>query len=288
MPLRTLASLMPICVLAALPAQKELSPTTPPPVTRSDKDLVASRIGGDWQVDAELTRLLGGDSETSRRELHLQITDRLPDPVTIEIAGILQKRRIRTAGTLAGRRAEETCPFAVTTDEHGNTTLVCFQVLPGKPTEDFRENVLALFAAARSEDDRMVLQGRKDQPCTAYRRAGPAADAAKGGAIASGAADVANGIATARKLLVAKDYLGIVQTFIPPAEKDRIAKSGKTLDAVAADFGARSAADLLAMLDKIAGKEPTTSADGNTVTYQDPDGGRKLVWQRIDGRWYLK
>lgn len=97
-------------------------------------------------------------------------------------------------------------------------------------------------------------------------------------------ADVETALALAVGLLEARDHVGFVERFVPPADLDCAAAAGDT----PADVAAARLADpgpLLARLRAARRAAPAFGDRGATAVFEA--GGARVVFRRVDGVWYL-
>lgn len=97
-------------------------------------------------------------------------------------------------------------------------------------------------------------------------------------------------IAEAVRLIEAKDYVKLLQNFVPPEELKKITEAA-TIDEFAKKFGDRKAERLLKALKATKGIEPTMSDDKSkaTVQFKEPiDGKDKIEFIKVDKFWYIK
>ncbi len=278
-------ALVPLLLLATAPAQQgKDQPTVPSPAVVVDaKDLVAARLAGDWQFDEQVIQRLGYQAGRPNGMLHIDVTNKLPESMTAEVATRFAQRRVRAAGTMS-ESPTRSFAFALTIDDHGNTAFLVLHVRDGR-IEECTEGPFALVAGATPDRDLLILPAKNGRLYALARGKAPAKSEQT--AVAAGAPDVATAFTTVKRLLTEKKYLEMVQTLMTPKRRDEITRSGRTLDDWAAEFGRDSAPSMLELLRKTEGQEPEKSADGDSATYRNPEGIRRIRFVRVDGRWYL-
>jgi hypothetical protein len=92
-------------------------------------------------------------------------------------------------------------------------------------------------------------------------------------------------VADMTELLEAGKHREFIEKYAPPAALQEMKDKGR-FDEIVHDFKEGKAERLLALLKQAATMAPTVDASG-AVTYTDPDWQRPLVFNKIDGRWYL-
>jgi len=114
--------------------------------------------------------------------------------------------------------------------------------------------------------------------------AGPAAPA-------EGGPDEA--LALAIRQLEEEKYAEMLARFVAPEDRKKVEAEGGSWEKIAEGFGQEKAPQLLDRLRLAREQKPELGPDGNRVTYRGVPGakgmGRKdLVWERVEGVWYLR
>lgn len=278
----TLAAALPLLAQDGITQQKAKLVVAPDP-----QNVVASRLDGEWRLDVDLTKRLGGSDRVPVLSIHVTnvVVEGIPDKVVSK----LQKTRIYAAGSAVLLGEEH--PFLLV-ELKGNMQIVWFRERDGNPVGDAESMIVSVAPAREKANDLLLLGGDfNNQPFTAFQRgaatakaAGPA-DAGKAGTPAEAIADIA-------RLLRDKKHLELLQAYMTPADKLRFqdSKQGKdTLESLAEEFGAKKGGQLLELVTKLKGTEPKLNPAGDEAAYENPAGeGRGLVLVCIDGRWYIK
>ncbi len=92
------------------------------------------------------------------------------------------------------------------------------------------------------------------------------------------------------RLLEAKDYEGLLKTFVAPKELEQIVEKGDLKD-LAKSFGGNKAERLLKVLQAAKGLMPTYNDDQTLATYKLPEkieSKGEIRFQKIEKLWYIK
>lgn len=102
-------------------------------------------------------------------------------------------------------------------------------------------------------------------------------------------AGVRTALALAIGLLEAMDYTGFVERFVPTAELEAERQAGRPLDDIAGVV-LPEPDRLLVRLRRVRGRPPAFHDGGATAVFEaaGPTGTARVVFRRIDGRWYLE
>ena len=134
---------------------------------RSDKEnVVASRLVGNWEPDAELTKRLGGNAPgTVAFKSDLNVATKVPD----KYEKFLKDKQIFLAGTMTLRGKDQ--PF-VLIEMKGNPYVVWFREQGGDPFGDAESFNVMMAAAKETANDLLFIGGDfNNQPFAAYKRA---------------------------------------------------------------------------------------------------------------------
>ena len=140
-------------------------------VAPDPENVVASRLAGTWQTDADLwTRLAGGKVHIPlwnyRFEADESVAAGLPD----KYADFFKDKPIYLAGRVSGGHLSAACPFVLTV-LHGNPHVVYFRERDGDPLSDAESFNVMLARGDKPENDILFIGGDfNNQPFTAYRR----------------------------------------------------------------------------------------------------------------------
>lgn len=278
--------LLPLCLSVPCHAQDgEPSALPKLTITADPENVVAKKLFGAWKLDADLTARLGtkGRFATLRFERAESITAGIPAPVVAKLA----KVQISAAGTVSFER--EAHPFVLVA-MNGNMQVVWFRERDGNPVGDAESFIVTLAAAKEAKDDILLVGGdRAKQPFFALVR--DAGAVAKAEANAGSITTPEGAIADMLRLLNEKKHLELIQTYMSPADKERIT-AGKdsegALELIAERFGKEKAGELAELLKLLQTKKPELGADGMTAHYDAPGGGRGLDLLKVGERWYIK
>jgi hypothetical protein len=272
-------------LLVTLRAQERTPPQTGALAVESDpENVVASRIAGEWRVDADLTLRLGGrDPGTT---LVIRTTGQIPAGLPGKLVEQLQKTRIYAAGTLGMRDREH--PF-VLLERGGNMHVVWFRERGGNPVGDAESMIVALAPARDTANDLLLVGGDfNNQPFTAFQRRAPAQPPGGGAAAARTPTEA---MADIERLLKAGKHVELMQTYMTPADKQRYSdpQSGRgTIESLAQEFAQKKAPRILALVTKLKDTTPSLNETGDEATFAHPEADRRMVLVRIDGRWCIK
>lgn len=277
----------PLAPLTVLLAQERADPPQTAPTVRPDpENVVASRIAGEWRLDADLTLRLGARDPGA--SLVIRTTDQIPSGLPETVRAQLQKLRIYAAGTIELRKREH--PF-VLLERSGNMHLVWFRARGGNPVGDAESMIVALAPARDTANDLLLVGGDfNNQPFTAFQRRA-AAPPPGGGAVTAGAGSPIAALADIERLLKAGKHLELIQTYMTPADKQRYSDprgSRGTIETLAEEFAQQKAVRTLSLVTKLKDTTPTLNESGDEATFAHPDAERPMVLVRIDGRWYIK
>lgn len=291
-----MSSRMLLCVLSlASLVSVGTSQESPPKIAPKLKiggpreDSLATRLTGNWAIDAELTKRLGGDAGVQRIEF--AETGRMPAGLEGEAFAELRDKRIRGAGVVRDGRQEH--PYLLVTAADGTTTIVAYTLDARQNPSDWKSIQMVLVEGSRTENDLLFLGSQRGNPPYAvlqraahHRRMGAEESTEK----VAGPTDLPSTFATMKRLLSARKHLEFFETFMTPEDRKRFSsgKAGKTLEDLAEEFGKGKSDELLGLIEKIERTKPELDAEGTTAKFANPDGGRGLVLVRIDGTWRIK
>lgn len=134
---------------------------------RSDKEnVVASRLTGEWEPDAELTKRLGGSTPSGVVfKSDLAVAAKIP----AKYEKFLKDKQIFLAGTMTLRGQDQ--PF-VLIEMKGNPYVVWFREQGGDPFGDAESFNVMLAVAKETANDLLFIGGDfNNQPFAAYKRA---------------------------------------------------------------------------------------------------------------------
>ena len=129
------------------------------------ENVVASRLDGPWEPDAELTLRLGG-----RAVGKLSFTNNavVATKIPAKYETFFKGRQVYMAGTMSGRGKEY--PF-VLIEHKGNPHIVFFRERDGDPLGDAESFNVMLAVGKDKQDDLLFVGGDfNNQPFSAYRR----------------------------------------------------------------------------------------------------------------------
>jgi hypothetical protein len=100
-------------------------------------------------------------------------------------------------------------------------------------------------------------------------------------------------LALAVQQLEEKKYAQMLERFVAPADREKVKAEGGSWEKIAEGFGQAKAPQLLERLQLARGQKAELSADGVRAVYPGKPGApgmgdRELVWERVDGAWYLR
>lgn len=248
-------------------------------VEADPENVLASRLEGKWQVDAELTRKLGGKVLAEKLEFRRddKVLERIPEAVAARLKG----ERIYLAGIMVMGGREH--PFLLT-GLKGNPHVVWLREGNAKPGDAESCNVM-LARAAQSDNDLLFTgSDHNNQPFAAYARevAGGAVDAR------SVPVQLKAVIADMARLLAAKKHAEFIRTYAAPDDLNKMTESGRSVEAIAEGFAGDKAELLLKILESAQGAKPVLNTDETEATYPGQEEGRPLRLQRVEKRWYLR
>jgi len=133
---------------------------------RSDKEnVVASRLVGQWEPDAELTKRLGGNAEGT---IAFKSDSTVATKIPAKYEKFLKDKPIFLAGTLTLRGKDQ--PF-VLIEMKGNPYVVWFRERDGDPLGDAESFNVMLPVAKETANDLLFIGGDfNNQPFAAYKR----------------------------------------------------------------------------------------------------------------------
>lgn len=88
-------------------------------------------------------------------------------------------------------------------------------------------------------------------------------------------------------LIQAKKYEDLIRLMAHPADLASLEKEGG-VSKVAEEFGKRKATRLLALLHAVRQQRPALEEKGAKASFTIPGAPRPIVFQRIDGKWYMR
>lgn len=129
------------------------------------ENVVASKLDGQWEPDAELTKRLGGrDSGKVTFKNDGAVAGKIP----AKYEQFLKSKQVFMSGVMV--RKEKDYPF-VLVEHKGNPYLVYFRERDGEPLGDAESFNVMLAAGKDKQDDLLFIGGDfNNQPFSAYRR----------------------------------------------------------------------------------------------------------------------
>lgn len=165
-----------VCAMNAAdcsPAQAQIR------VEPDKENVVASRVEGDWQVHAELTKRLTGNDAVKERKI---ITVKSDPSVVAKLPDKMQKhfanRRVYMAGIISIKGdMKKSHPF-ILVEFRGNPHVVWFRDRNGEAFGDAESFNVMMAAAQQRENDLLFIGGDfNNQPFSAFSRVkGPRED----------------------------------------------------------------------------------------------------------------
>lgn len=257
-----------LLLLSALPAQQDNGL-----VLRPDADnQVAAALGGRWRADEALGRRVGA---TLGAAVEFVVDETALARVPAAAAKHLRGQRIYQAGTATVQGDKQVYVLGV---DSGMPAVFLMAERAGVVAEEPRMLRVALVFGPHKDADLLFLQVAGDERKT-------------GGAFARATAVAAltplAAVEDMRRLMLAKDYLGMLRVYVSPIDRKRWETSGDTIEKIAEQFAGDKAAQFLEMLDRAVKMDPKLSDDGEAATWEF-EAARPLTLLRIDGRWYVK
>lgn len=243
-------------------------------VLRADPDnQVAAALGGLWRADAALGKRLSAKGLGA--QVDFVAADTALARVPAAAAKALRGQRIFQAGTAKLDGAKH---VYVLTVENGTPAVFLMPEREGVVADETRMLRVALVLGPRKGSDLLFLHAAGDErgTCGAFARASGTPQLTPQAAIED-----------LRRLLQAGDHVTLLETYMAPADKERILAEGGTIAKFAEGFAAEKAERMLEIVELCAKTDPVMSEDGALATWEF-DGSRPLKLQRVDGRWYVK
>jgi hypothetical protein len=134
-------------------------------VQADDENVVASKLEGQWERDAELTKRLGG---TAAAKFSFTSDARVAAKIPAKYQSFFTGKQVYMAGVLTFRDKEY--PF-ILIEHKGNPHVVYFRERDGDPLGDAESFNVMLAVGKDKRDDLLFMGGDfNNQPFTAYRR----------------------------------------------------------------------------------------------------------------------
>ena len=140
-------------------------------VAPDPENVVASRLAGTWQTDANLwERLAGGPVHIPLWSYRFEADESVAAKLPARYADFLKDKPIYLAGRISGGHLSAACPFVLTV-LHGNPHVLYFREKDGDPMGDAESFNVMLARGAKPENDILFIGGDfNNQTFTAYRR----------------------------------------------------------------------------------------------------------------------
>jgi len=140
-------------------------------VAPDPENVIASRLLGAWQTDADLwERLAGGPVHIPLWSYRFEPDESLAAGLPDKYADFFKDKPIYLAGRISGGHLSAACPFVLTVF-HGNPHIVYFREKDGDPMGDAESFNVMLARGDKPENDILFIGGDfNNQPFTAYRR----------------------------------------------------------------------------------------------------------------------
>jgi len=136
-------------------------------VTADKENVVASRLEGDWQLHAELTKRLVGEERPAAQlafKSDPEVAGKLPD----KYEKFLGKKQIYMAGVVKLKGKEH--PF-ILVEHKGNPHVIYFRERDGDPMGDAESSNVMLAPGKDKANDLLFVGGDfNNQPFSAYER----------------------------------------------------------------------------------------------------------------------
>jgi hypothetical protein len=162
-----------VCALGMTPAAVQAQIKVEP----DKENVVASRLEGDWVLDAALTKRLtknDGNAEGGRA-ISFKSDPSVVENIPAKYHKYIANHRIYLAGTVIFREAQPRAHVFLLIEHRGNPHVAWFRDRRGEPLGDTESFNVMLAVAREPQDDLLFIGGDfNNQPFSAYTRLKPA------------------------------------------------------------------------------------------------------------------
>lgn len=246
---------------------------------------VAQALVGAWQLDAELTKRLGGAMAVTQFEFRSErgVAAKVPQAIADKLRDLplYQEGMMQMAG--------KPHPYLLTV-KNGNAMVVWFRERDGGATGDAESFLVAVARGRTPANDVLLLGGdRAETPMVAFARKVAEQGEAVGAATKNdkGPQEPQAVLANMIELLEAGKGREFVETFCAPDDLKEMLEQGRDLDRLAKRFEGERATIFATMLHACSKLEPMWNEARTEVSWQVEERPGRLKLKQLDGRWYI-